>query len=148
MGQQQLLLLIFVTFIVGIATIVSISVFGNVVTESNREAVRQDLLIAASNAQQLHERILAMDGISRDFDNMENRQLISRMNIPGVRTGESIQNDNGTYSISGKAEKELRIIGVPETGGEDIEIIVCLSISGTWMIDIDSPEATKPDGCE
>ena len=148
MGQQQLLLLIFITIIIGIAYIVAVNIFGNSIVYSNRDAVRQDLFLAASNAQQIHERILALDGVSRDFNNMKNEQLISRMNIPGVRTGETIQNENGTYSISGKADKELRIVGVPETGGEDIEIYVCLSPTGSWLINIDSPQATKPDGCE
>jgi len=148
MAQQQLLLTIFVTIILGIATILAINIFGTSIDESNRDAVRHDLLLAASNAQQIHERILSMDGISRDFNNMGNEQLISRMNIPGVYVGQSIQNENGTYSISGKNNKELRILGVPETGGEDIEIIVCLSSTNNWLINIDSPEATKPDGCE
>ena len=148
MGQQQLLLLLLVAIIVGIATVVAINIFDTTTDEVNRDAIRQDLFLAASNAQQIYERPVSLNGISRDFNNMENEQLISHMNIPGVQIGETIQNVNGTYSISGKADKELRILGVPETGGEEIEIIVCLSPSGAWLVDIESPEATKPDGCE
>lgn len=148
MGQQQLLISLLVVIIVGIAISIAINIFGTNIEESNRDAIRQDLFTAATNAQQLHERVLTMDGISKDFNNMDNAQLISRINIPGVRIGETIQNDNGIYFISGKADKELRILGVPETGGDDIEIIVCLSTSGVWHISIDSPEATKPNECE
>jgi len=148
MGQQQLLIIILVTIIVGIAIILGINSFSSISQENNRDAVRQDLFTIASNAQQIYERPVSLKGISRDFNSMENEQLISRMNIPGIRTGETIQNENGIYSISGKAEKELRILGVPETGGEDIEIIVCLSPNGNWLFGIDSPEAAKPDGCE
>lgn len=148
MGQQQLLIIILTTVIVGTAIIVAINSFALMSQENNRDAVRQDLFAIASNAQQIYERPVSLKGISRNFNNMENVQLISRMNIPGNRIGETIQNENAIYSISGKAEKELRILGVPVTGGEDIEIIVCLSPNGTWLIDINSPEATKPDGCE
>ena len=148
MGQQQLLIIILTTVIVGTAIIVAINSFALISQENNRDAVRQDLFAIASSAQQIFERPVSLKGISKNFNNMENEQLITRMNIPGVRTGESIQNENGTYSISGKADKELRIVGVPETGGEDIEIIVCLSPTGSWLINIDSPQATKPDGCE
>lgn len=148
MGQQQLLLTILVTVIVGIATIVAINVYGTAVEEANRDSVRQDLFTAASTVQEIHERPTNLGGVSKDFNNMENELLINRMNIPGLRISETIQNDNGTYSISGKAEKELRLLGVPETGGEDIEIFVCLSSTNTWLFIIDSPVATKPDGCE
>ena len=149
MGQQQILLTIFVTFIVGLATIVAINVFGNIITESNKDAVRQDLLIAATNAQQLHERPFSLDGISKNFNNMQNGQLIARINIPGIQSGEIIQNENGSYSISGKADRELRILGITKQGGDEIEIIVCQERStSSWFIDIDSPTAQKPSQCD
>lgn len=105
MGQQQILLLALVSIILGIVYIVAANVFGNSIVNSNRDAVRQDLFYAAANAQNIYTRPLSIDGISRDFNNIENDQLISQINIPGIRNGEIIKNENGLYSILVKLRK-------------------------------------------
>ncbi|MDZ7806938.1 MAG: hypothetical protein U5K71_07465 [Gracilimonas sp.] len=56
MGQQQLLLVILVTIIVGIATVVAINTFGSAADSANLDAVRQDVATIAASAQgYLHE---------------------------------------------------------------------------------------------
>ncbi|MDZ7715010.1 MAG: hypothetical protein U5J95_02240 [Balneolaceae bacterium] len=56
MGQQQLLLVILVTIIVGIATVVAINTFSSASDSANVDAVRGDLLnIAACCTAVLHE---------------------------------------------------------------------------------------------
>lgn len=75
MGQQQLLLVILVTILVGIATVVAINVFGTAAEEANRDAVRQDMLTAAAQAQAIHARPQALDGAGRDFANYEGREV-------------------------------------------------------------------------
>lgn len=51
MGQQQLLLVILVTIIVGIATVVAINTFGSSAEQANLDAVRQDIAQIATAAQ-------------------------------------------------------------------------------------------------
>ncbi|HYX08702.1 MAG TPA: hypothetical protein VE912_18365, partial [Bacteroidales bacterium] len=51
MGQQQLLLVILVTIIVGVATVVALNVFGNSASNANLDAARQDVLQIATSAQ-------------------------------------------------------------------------------------------------
>lgn len=51
MGQQQLLLVILVTIIVGIATVVAINTFGSAADSANIDSVRQDIATFAASAQ-------------------------------------------------------------------------------------------------
>ncbi|MDZ7718745.1 MAG: hypothetical protein U5K72_08020 [Balneolaceae bacterium] len=67
MGQQQLLLVILVTIIVGIATVVAINIFGTAAEQANRDAVRQDLLAAAAQAQGIYSRPEMMGGARQRF---------------------------------------------------------------------------------
>ena len=130
MGQQQLLLVILVTIIVGIATVVAINIFGTAATEANRDAVRQDILGAAAQAQAIWARPTMMGGIGQDFTNLTD---IRRLNIPigsgdefTSGTGE-IQNANGTYTISAGADgDELTITGIPTSGPPNIVLIMTL----------------------
>ena len=51
MGQQQLLLVILVTIIVGIATVVAINIFGTSAENANADSVRVDLTSLATAAE-------------------------------------------------------------------------------------------------
>ena len=129
MGQQQLLLVILVTIIVGIATVVAINVFGTAADEANRDAVRQDMLAAATQAQGLWARPTAMDGLGRSFEGFNDpRRLFSRGSDSEFTYSETtVQNENGTYTISGSgsdASSQLEITGEPASGGSDIEVTV------------------------
>ncbi|MFO8028416.1 MAG: hypothetical protein R6U28_01005, partial [Cyclonatronaceae bacterium] len=128
MGQQQLLLVILVTILVGIATVVAINVFGTAADQANRDAVRQDLLGAAATAQALWERPAAMGGYGQGFDQDID---IRRLNIPrgsdltAVYTEASIVNDNGEYSVEGSGtgtDSSIEITGEPRSGGDDIVV--------------------------
>jgi len=149
MGQQQLLLLILVVIIVGIATVVAINVFGTSLIEANRDAVRKDLFTAATNAQQIWERPLAMSGTANDFNNLTNDQLLSRLNIIGYFEDSIIENENGIYSLVSVGTSEIRIVGEPKSDTEDIEIIVCFnSNSRGWLFNIGPPNVGKPGQCD
>ena len=128
MGQQQLLLVILVTILVGIATVVAINVFGTAADQANRDAVRQDLLGAVATAQALWERPGAMGGWGRGF---EADIDIRRLNIPrgsdlsSAYTENSIVNDNGEYSVEGSGtgtSSTITITGEPRSGGDDIVV--------------------------
>lgn len=109
MGQQQLLLVILVTIIVGIATVVAINTFGSSAQQANRDAVRQDLATIASSAQAWYIRPQMLEGGGNSFENITFRTL----NFPAetISTdGNTATNANGTYTISGEPTDEQLII--------------------------------------
>ena len=131
MGQQQLLLVILVTILVGIATVVAINVFGTAAQQSNRDAVRQDLLSAASQAQAIWERPAAMGGYGGTFIPPAGQVFdLRRLNIPrssnpaDLYTAASIVNDNGTYTFQAPAADNITIVGVPNDGEIEIQVTI------------------------
>ena len=156
MGQQQLLLVILVTIIVGIATVVAINIFGQASDQANRDAVRQDLMGAAAQAQGIWARPEMMGGAARDFEGeaLTAAELLAALNIPindplwDPGSSTTATNDNGDYTITPQGASQLLIEGDPTSGGDVIQAIVCRdATSGNWLIEIDSPEATPPEGC-
>ena len=119
MGQQQLLLVILVTIIVGIATVVAINIFGTAAEQANRDAVRQDLMGAAGQAQAIWARPQMMGGVSGDFNNFTADEILERLNIPrnsSTRNTSTLAvNDNGDYSVVIDGDDELTIRGVPSS---------------------------------
>lgn len=162
MGQQQLLLVILVTIIVGIATVVAINIFGDAADQANRDAVRQDLLAASAQAQGIWTKPELMGGANRDFggDALSEPELLAALNIPtnsftdNSASGEAstLTNDNGTYSIASATEFRLDILGSPASGGgdasNDIYSVVCRSTTGDWLVNINEGSAEAPNGCQ
>ena len=141
MGQQQLLLVILVTIIVGIATVVAINVFGTAATEANRDAVRQDMLAAAAQAQAIYARPTMLNGSGGDFNTLTVPQLLNRLNIPGqldepadAPEDSEIENENGIYTLTGVGSNGLTIVGAPSSGGNDISLEISED-AGAWTYD-------------
>lgn len=124
MGQQQLLLVILVTIIVGIATVVAINVFGSASDNANRDAVRQDMLAAAAQAQGEYAKPSMMGGLGKDFEDLDLRNLGIPSNQPTLDTETSVTNDNGVYTLSGNSGDTFTITGDPSGGSDDIELVV------------------------
>lgn len=127
MGQQQLLLVILVVIIVGVTTIVAVNIMGRGADNANRDAVRQDLISAATRVQPLWERPLMMGGSERNFNNLDISQIIERLNFPSssYEVGdETVTNENGTYSIEIEDAVTLKLTGDPRSGGTNIVITV------------------------
>ena len=111
MGQQQLLLVILVTIIVGIATVVAINTFSSAADSANLDAVRQDMLSIASSSQQYYMKPEALGGGGNDFDEMTANNLGG---VPGDVTGNlEITNENGVYQISDVGGQAFTISGAP-----------------------------------
>lgn len=97
MGQQQLLLVILVTIIVGIATVVAINVFGASAATANRDAVRQDMLMIASAAQSWFIKPEMMGGGGNTFTGL----TFEAFSFPADEiSGTSAVNLNGTYVLT------------------------------------------------
>ena len=149
MGQQQLLLVILVTIIVGIATVVAINVFGTAADEANRDAVRQDIMQAATAAQGIWARPTAMGGLGQNMGNLDDPRLIFSRGADGEMTytdGE-VENENGSYTVSGTGEgatSSLTITGSPSGGTPDMQLVLSRETdddgSSYWELTWSTPE--------
>lgn len=144
MGQQQILLIILVTIIIGVATIVAVNVLDSRFTVSNRDAVRQDLAQAASYVQSLWERPGVMGGANRDFNTMNVEDILRYINVPSssYQSGDdTATNENGTFRVEIESETELLIIGEPDSGPPDLQISVLRNPeTGNWEFEVSEVE--------
>ena len=152
MGQQQLLLVILVTILVGIATVVAINVFGSAAEQANRDAVRQDLLQGASSAQAIYNQPQLLGGAGRDFNNLTAAQIAARLGLPGAVNGAVITNENGEYTVSIEGADELTITADAATYAPAISIDVEFRASpgagqDPWLITLtdDGDEVSSDD---
>ena len=125
MGQQQLLLVILVTIIVGIATVVAINTFGSAADSANLDAVRQDLASIAAAAQGDYMKPDMLGGGSRSFDDFS----FEGLGVPGdvSGNGSTLTNENGTYTFEDD-DQTLTVTAEPasQASDPDIEDIVAI----------------------
>ena len=143
MGQQQLLLVILVTIIVGIATVVAINIFGTAAEQANKDAIRQDLLAASAQAQGIWSRPVMMGGAGGDFSDdttLPDQQFSERLGIPGSINDLEVTNENAVYTINRSAADVLEIEAVP-TGSSGTWTLTVTRQTGTgasaWLITIE-----------
>lgn len=142
MGQQQLLLVMLVTILVGIAALVAFNVFGTAAEEANRDAVRQDILAAAAQAQAIWTRPQMMDGAGQDFTTTTADELLPRLNIPGqlAADGSTVTNENGVYSVTITNATTIVVSGDPSS---DTPVIIGTiardATNGQWGIEWSAP---------
>jgi len=104
MGQQQLLLVILVTIIVGIATVVAINTFGSAADAANLDAVRNDVAAIASAAQGYYMKPEMLGGGGRTFTGITFEDFGFAAN--GIAAdGLTAQNENGRYELSVTAQE-------------------------------------------
>jgi Tfp pilus assembly protein PilE len=116
MGQQQLLLVILVTIIVGIATVVAINTFSSAADSANLDAVRQDLALIASSAQAYYVKPTMLGGGGSSFAGI-NFNLITFPSDSLDEAGLKAINANGSYTIdAGAGDADFTVIAVPESG--------------------------------
>ena len=116
MGQQQLLLVILVTILVGIATVVAINVFGSAAEQANRDAVRQDLIQASAAVQAIWARPIALGGVGGDLaaDPPSDVAFNRLLGLPGTFDGITIENENALYSVA-RISDQVTITATPTT---------------------------------
>ena len=120
MGQQQLLLVILVTILVGVATVVAIDTMQEARDNSNESAVRQDILMVINDAQIYYEKPDMLGGGGNSFDD------ISKDNILSIDP----ENENGSYEISGSGNT-LTVTG---TGtNENVEVTATATMTSDGM---------------
>lgn len=112
MGQQQLLLVILVTIIVGIATVVAINTFSSAADSANVDAVRQDIASIAASAQGYYIKPEMLGGGGQDFANITFRDIAFAADSLNTAADRAI-NQNGLYIISGGAAGEFTVTAHP-----------------------------------
>jgi Tfp pilus assembly protein PilE len=103
MGQQQLILLILVTIIIGIATVVALNVFGTSASNANFNAVRQDMLTIAASSQGWYIKPESMGGGGKSFAGMKFTDInfpFKKLSTDGLQAA----NMNGTYVLSNEGQ--------------------------------------------
>lgn len=122
MGQQQLLLIILVTIIIGFAVVLAINIMHAAQKDANRSAVRQDMLMVLNDAQLYYLKSAALGGGNNSFDG------ISLSHIQSIDP----VNENGSYEVSGSADSVtvkgrgryddilLTVSGSMSSGGMDV----------------------------
>jgi len=113
MGQQQLLLIILVTILVGLATIVAINTMQEARTSSNIEALKIEIMEAAANAQGYYRKSSSMGGGENSFNNI----TLKHIQLDSLT-------ENASYSISSTAASSFTIVAIPASGGDNIEAVV------------------------
>ena len=126
MGQQQLLLVILVTIIVGIATVVAMNTFASAADAAARDSLRLDLVSIGSAAQGFYMRPAMLGGGGRSFTNIDFTKFAfsgrpASEDDPLVRV-----NENGTYVISGVTDDEFIVTGtISDQRGTTASARVC-----------------------
>ena len=111
MGQQQLLLIILVTIIVGIATVIAITTFSSAADSANRDAVLQDMANIASSAHGYYMKPGFLGGGEKTFDGITFKDI--SFPSDGINSaGNVAQNQNGRYEIEAD-DQELTITAHP-----------------------------------
>ena len=114
MGQQQLLLIVLITIIIGIASLVAVTTFDSAAKSANRDALTIDVTTLASSAQDYFLRPEPLGGGGRTFDGfiIQGKLLpVSGINSDGLYA----ETENGTLEVVSAVGSTLSIIGHPSS---------------------------------
>ena len=105
MGQQQLLLVILVTIIVGVATVVAINIFGQSAENANVDALRQDVLTLSAMSQGWYIKPELMGGGSGAFTGISVYELGFGYDQTKEHTATTFENANGSFVLAPGADQ-------------------------------------------
>lgn len=112
MGQQQLLLVILVTILVGIATVVAINTFGSSNENANRDAVRNDVAAIATAAQAWYIKPAMLGGGNNSFAGMTFDDIGFAADSV-FNSSLSAANLNGTYVLGTGTATSITVTATP-----------------------------------
>lgn len=128
MGQQQLLLIVLSTIIVGIAVVVGINMFSSGSVNAERDALLQDVNTIASQAAAYWRKPAELGGGNRSF-----------AGVTDVTTfGGDSSNANGTYLMSSVGASQFTLTATGANEG----VVVAATITSSGISG--SPTITLP----
>jgi Tfp pilus assembly protein PilE len=126
MGQQQLLIIILVTIIVGVSTLIAINSYDESRVRNNHEAIRQKMTEAATLAQSYYSKHNLYGGGNGSYSNIS----LSDLNI-------SLNSQLGTFNISDANQNSFKLRAIP-AAGDEIDLVA--RISGDTIIITKEPK--------
>ena len=131
MGQQQLILLVLATVIVGLAIVVGIRAFSENSAKANADAMMQDAVRIASDAQATVKKAGPFGGVN-GFDEID----FSKMGYPNPTAG-VYKNLNGAYFLTATANGVVIDAGSDTTATTaDGEQLITVAVCGMSDTDI------------
>lgn len=140
MGQQQLLLLVLGIVIVGLAVVVGIQAFGENQAKANADALVNDGVRIASDAQAWALKPQAFGGGANNPD----ATPFAGLNLAQLGYDEPYNNLNGTWAVSGAPGANFVVIGC----SDDNDNQVTVTVDGTTSDDITTDVVTGSDCTE
>jgi hypothetical protein len=117
MGQQQLLLIVLGTIIVGVAVVVGINMFSQGSVNAERDALVQDVNSIASNAAAYWRKPVEMGGGGRDFTGLTLAKLgADASNANGSFVLAVVDDDSITVTATGANEGVVVTAGIGPDG--------------------------------
>lgn len=113
MGQQQILLTILVTIIIGISSIVGLILFENFRDESYKDIIRQEVLEAASFGQLYFTTPTALGGGGKSFATISMTDL--QLDTASVIS---------RFSITERTPASFKIVADPKSDLDDLTLVV------------------------
>jgi len=127
MGQQQLLLVILVTIIVGIVTVVAINTFGSSAENANRDAVRNDIAAIATSAQAWYIKPDMLGGGGNTFTGISFTDFgFSASTVS--EDGLTATNLNGEYVLT-VAAQQLTITATPASNASSSNPVIITGVA-------------------
>jgi hypothetical protein len=146
MGQQQLLLLVLGIVIVGLAVVVGIQAFGENQKKANADAMTNDVIRIASDAQAWALKPTAFGGGNGQFNNADLTK------IGYEATSSTYTNLNGDYTMTvtdgaGTAIGSVLIAGTNTARGNGVKARVCGTGAANITTVVGAPTVTAPAAC-
>ncbi len=123
MGQQQLLLIILVTIIIGVATVVAINTMGETTLSANLDAVRQDMAVLAVAAQAYYHKPVMLGGGGQSFNPAGDPVSFRMLRFAGTITDNPMiaYTYHGTYVLSDHSTTSFIITAYPSAYPDYVE---------------------------
>ncbi|MCC5913065.1 MAG: hypothetical protein JJU46_01710 [Balneolaceae bacterium] len=120
MGQQQLLLVVLVTIIIGIATVVAINTMQAATDEANADPIRQEILQAHANSNSFLRRPAIIGGGEGSYDGitLESIQLPELSENAAYSLGEV---NSDSFQIIAESDRGFTLKATITKGSSDIE---------------------------
>ncbi len=127
MGQQQLLLIVLGTIVVGIAVVVGINLFSAAATEANREELVSALTSLSAIAQEYYKKPAMLGGGNRTFTKWKMPKFYKNFEAGKIKVKVKKKGDEVTLTATGTTKgrdgKKVKIEAKVKPTSFTIEII-------------------------
>ena len=126
MAQQQVLLIILGTIIIGVALAIGVTLFTDNSVSANRDSVTSDLVALASRAQMYYRRPKLMGGGGRSFSGLTISDLTTKTT-----------NAYGTYSVTNVSQTSVVLDGLGiehASDGNRVSVTMTVFPESTYVV--------------